>query len=121
MQTALIVLGIAVVLGGALLLVVLYMGGSAAEAHGRALYSSLGAWTRIREFARGHGNADYVAEADKTVALLERDLKEWREMGLECAKDLAPFEKLRAEAYAQTDRNIRNGENPLAYLDAAEA
>ncbi len=119
MQTALIVLGVVVVLGGVLLAAVLYMGGSAAEAHGRALYSSVGAWTRIREFARERGDAGYIAEADKTVALLERDLAQWREMGLECAKDLAPFEKLRAEAYAQTDQNIRNGQNPLAYLDAA--
>ena len=64
MQTALVALGVVVVLGGVVLAAVLYMGGSAAEAHGRALYTSFGAWTRIREFARDRGDVGYIAEAD---------------------------------------------------------
>ena len=30
---------------------------------------------------------------------------------------LSRLQKMQADAYATTDRNIKNGQNPLAYLD----
>ena len=78
---------------------------------------SFGAWLRIQEFARLQGKTNYIAEADKTVAMIERDLKQWRDIAMASGTDLSPFDKLQATAYKTTDQNIQNGKNPLAHLD----
>jgi hypothetical protein len=119
MKKVLIALGIAAVIGGVLLIFVLFKAaGVVREAHGRALYSSAGAWTRIQEFARSQGKTNYIVEADRKLGFIENDLKEWRQGAEAAGLDVTSFEKLRAAAYETTDRNIKNGQNPLAYLDA---
>ena len=119
MKKILIALGIAALVGGVLLVIVLFKAaGAFHEVHGKALYSSLGAWTRIQEFAQVQQNTNYIAEVDKKMEFIEQQLKDWRG-GVEAADlDIASFEKLRAIAYETTDKNIKNGINPLAYLDA---
>lgn len=87
------------------------------KAHGQALYSGAGAWTRILEFAKDQGKSNYIAEAESNLAILESDLKSWREEAEAAGVDIASFEKMRATAYETTDLNIKNGLNPLAYLD----
>jgi len=118
MKIVLIALTVVAVIGVVVVIVVLFIAGRVSDAHGRTLYSSFGAWTRIQEFARAQGKTNYIAEADKTVALIERDLKQWREIAVASNMDLTPFEKMQATAYETTDRNIKNGQNPLAHLDA---
>jgi len=117
MKAFLISLGIIAAIGGVMVLVFLVKAvGVVRNVHGQALYSSVGAWTRIQEFARAQGNSNYIAEADSKLAMLENDLKAWRESSAS-SKDLSAFEKLRTTAYETTDRNIKSGQNPLAYLD----
>jgi hypothetical protein len=52
------------------------------------------------------------------VALIEHDLKQWREIAVASGTDLSLFEKMQSTAYETTDQNIKNGQNPLAHLDA---
>jgi hypothetical protein len=94
-------------------------GGTFHKAHGHALFSAIGAWTRVQEYARAQGKADYIVEADKKMAHLEKDLSAWRQSMETADLDMAAFEQMRATAYETTDRNIKNGQNPLAYLDSA--
>ena len=116
MKAVFITLGIIAILGVVLLVTVLLLAaGVVRKAHGQALYSSVGAWKRIQEFAHSEGKSNYIAEADSKLALLEADLKAWRESA--GSADLAALEKARLTAYETTDRNIKSGQNPLAYLD----
>jgi hypothetical protein len=118
MKKILIALGIAAVVGCSLLIYVVFTaGGVVFKAQGQALYSGAGAWSRIQEFARAQGNTKYIAEADRTLKLLEDGIKQWRESAQAVGLDITSFEKMRATAYETTDRNIKNGQNPLAYLD----
>src|SRR5690242_19540358 len=71
--------------------------GTINKATGQALYSSVGAWTRIQEFARAQGKSNYMAEADTTVAALQHDLKTWRK-NAPASVDIAALEKMRATA-----------------------
>lgn len=120
MKAILITIGIVIAIGGLLLALILFKAASMVrKAHGQALFSSVGAWTRIQEFAHDQGKSNYIAEADSTLARLQNDLKTWRERA-PSSVDIAAFEKMRATAYETTDRNIRNGLNPLAYLDAPQ-
>jgi hypothetical protein len=117
----LIALGIVVLVGGVVVVIVLFKAaGIVNEAHGRALYSSIGAWTRIQEYARTHGNTNHIAEANKKVELIEHDLKQWREQAVAMGLDLASFEKARTSAYETTDQNIKSGQNPLIHLEAPQ-
>jgi hypothetical protein len=119
MKKILIAIGVVGVIAVALVVIVLFKAANVVrEAHGRALYSSYGAYTRIQEFAHAKGDTNYIAEADKTVAMIEHDLKQWRETALASGKDISKFEKMQADAYAVTDQNIKSGQNPLAYLDS---
>ena len=119
MKALFITLGIVAVIGVALLAVVSFrVVGAVRTAHGQALYSSVGAWRRIQEFANAQGNSNYVAEADKTLAMLERELKAWRESAPP-GTDFAALEKMEELANKTTDAKIRNGQNPLGYLDKA--
>ena len=117
MKVIFISLAIVAVIGGGLVLFLLLKFGSAVgKAHGQALYSSVGAWTRIQEFAQSQGKSNYIAEAESKLTLLKNDLKSWRESA-PSGTDYAALEKMQATAYETTDRNIKNGQNPLAYLD----
>src|SRR6476620_4827873 len=119
MKAILITLAILAVVGGALLVFVIFKAtGVVRTAHGQALYSSVGAWKRIQEFAHAQGKSNYVAEADSKVAMLEADLKAWRE-GASSGTDIGALEKMGDAAYKTIDQNIKNGQNPLAYLDAS--
>jgi hypothetical protein len=119
MKIILISLAVVAVIGGILVLFVLLKFGSAVgKAHGQALYSSVGAWTRIQEFAQAQAKSNYIAEAESRLTLIKSDLKSWRETA-PSSTDFAALEKAQATAYDTTDRNIKSGQNPLAYLDGA--
>jgi Tfp pilus assembly protein PilE len=119
MKAVLISLAVVAVIGGVLVLFVLVkFGGAVSKAHGQALYSSVGAWTRIQEFAHAQGKSNYIAEAESKLTLIKSDLKAWRETA-PSSTDFAALEKMQATAYDTTDKNIKNGQNPLAYLDGA--
>jgi len=119
MKKILIVLGIAAIVGCSLLIYIVFKArGAVLKAQGQALYSGAGAWSRVQEFARAQGNARYIAEADSKLKFLEDGIKQWRESAQAVGLDITSFEKMRTTAYETTDRNIKNGQNPLAYLDA---
>jgi hypothetical protein len=119
MKILVVSLVVAAVIGGALILFLLVKFGSAVgKAHGNALYSSVGAWTRIQEFAHEQGKSNYIAEAEHKLSLLQSELKAWRETA-PSTTDFVALDKMQVSAYQTTDRNIKNGQNPLAYLDGA--
>jgi hypothetical protein len=121
MKKVLITLGIVAVVGFSLLIYVVYKAGSVVlKAEGQSLYSGAGAWSRIQEYAREQGNPKYIAEADKSLKFLEDGIKQWRESAQAVGLDINSFEKMRVAAYETTDRNIKNGQNPLAYLDTPQ-
>jgi hypothetical protein len=116
MKKILIALGIAGVVCVVLLIVGLVkIGRTFHEAEGRAFYSAYGAWTRIDEFAHASGKSNYIAVADGNVAMIKGQLDQWRQNA--STADIAAFEKMQATAYQTTDRNLKSGLNPLAYLD----
>lgn len=85
------------------------------KAEGPAIYSSMGAWTRIQEYAHAQGKTNYIAFADHQVADIQAMVDEWQKtVG---SQELANLQKAQAAAYAQEDKNIRSGQNPLAFLD----
>jgi len=117
MKKVLITLGIVAVVGAVLLIVVLVkVAHTIHDAEGRAFYSGIGAWTRIQEFAKASGKTNYIAEADSKMAFLQQELSDWKQNASE--QDFSSFEKMKAAAYETTDKNIKGGLNPLAYLDA---
>jgi hypothetical protein len=119
MKKWLICLGIVAFVVIALVAFCLYKAaGFILEAQGRALYSAAGAWTRIHEFAVAQGKPKYIAAAESTLGQLESDLKQWREAAEAMGFDISSFEKTNSTAYETTDKNIKNGHNPLAYLDS---
>lgn len=116
MKKLLIILGI-VAATGLLVLVVglIWVVGMIRKAEGPALYSSVGAWTRIDEFAHAQGKTNYIAFADNQLSILQDAQKEWQKSAGN--RDLSSLQKMQADAYATTDRNIKSGQNPLSYLD----
>jgi hypothetical protein len=85
------------------------------KAEGPAIYSSMGAWTRIQEFAHAQGKTNYIAFADHQVADIQAMVDEWQKT---VGKDeLSKLQAAQAAAYAQEDKNIKAGQNPLAFLD----
>jgi hypothetical protein len=117
MKAVFITLGIVAVIGVALLVVVLFrVAGAVRTAQGQALYSGVGAWRRIQEFAHAQGKTNYIVEADTKLAMLESDLKAWSESAPP-GTDFAALEKMEALANKTTDAKIKNGQNPLGYLD----
>jgi hypothetical protein len=117
MKKVLIILGVVAVIGGILLIVALFkVAHVVRDAEGRAFYSGIGAWTRIQEFAHASGKTNYIAEADRKMAFLQQQLSDWQQNI--AGQDISSFEKMKATAYETTDKNIKNGLNPLAYLDA---
>ncbi|HTR42977.1 MAG TPA: hypothetical protein VMH87_15290 [Pseudomonadales bacterium] len=116
MKKVLVILGIVGVSVISLILIVLFVAFRMIhKAEGPALYSSMGAWTRIQEYAHAQGKTNYIAFADQQVADIQTMVGEWqRNLG---SQELADLQKKQAEAYAQTDKNIKSGQNPLAFLD----
>jgi hypothetical protein len=118
MKKILIVLGIVAIIGCLLLIFTVYKAGKIIlKAQGQSLYSGAGAWSRIQEYAQEQGNTKYIAEAERSLKFLEDNIKEWRENAQAVGLDVNSFEKMRDIAYETTDRNIKNGQNPLEYLD----
>ena len=85
------------------------------KAEGPAFYSSMGAWTRIQEFAHAEGKTNYIAFADHQVAQIQTVLDEWQ--ATVGSKERVSLQQAQAAAYAQEDKNIKSGQNPLAFLD----
>lgn len=119
MKKILIALGIVGLVCAVLLIAALVkIGRTFHEAEGKAFYASLGAYTRVDEFAHASGKPNYIAEADKNLAFIKNNLDQWRQTA--SGADITALEKMEATAYQTTDRNIKAGENPLGYLDAAD-
>ena len=117
MKTIFIVSGIVIGIAAVALIVVLLAASKVNEAHGRALYASFGSWRRIQEFAAAQGKPHEIAEADKTLAMIWHDLEQWRAIALSSGRNMSVFERIEAEAYETTDKNIKNGQNPLLFLN----
>ena len=116
MKKILIILGIVAVVIISLILGVLFLAFSMIhKAEGPALYSSMGAWTRIQEFAHADGRTNYIAFADYQVAQLQNILDGWQKTVGD--KEISNLHATQAAAYAQEDKNIKSGQNPLAFLD----
>jgi hypothetical protein len=119
MKKALIILGIVAAAGFLLLILflafVVYAIHKAEPYVGPALYSAVGASARIDEFAHEQGKTNYIAVADSQLALVQQELNQWRATA--SPAEISKCEKSQAEAYATMDKNIKNGLNPLAYLD----
>jgi hypothetical protein len=114
----LIALGLAGLVGCSGVVFLLFKAGKVViRAEGTALYSAVGAWSRIQEYARAEGKTNYIAEADRNVTLLESEIASWRSSAESVGLDIAEFERMRKTAYETTDRNIKSGQNPLAHLD----
>jgi hypothetical protein len=116
MKKILIILGIVAVVIISLILGVLFLAFSMIhKAEGPALYSSMGAWTRIQEFAHAEGKTNDIAFADKQVAQIQTMLDEWH--ATVGSEELSKLHAAQAAAYAQEDKNIKSGQNPLAFLN----
>jgi hypothetical protein len=116
MKKVLIIAGIVAAVG--FLFLILFVTFVVYEIHktkGPVLYSCVGMWTRVDEFAHQQGKTNYIAFADGQLEQYQTASKKWREGAP--ASEISKCEKLQTDAYANMDKNIRNGLNPLAYLD----
>jgi hypothetical protein len=116
MKKALIILGIVAAAG--LLLLILLVALVVYEirtSKGPVLYSCVGEWTRIDEYAHQQKNTNYITFADGQLTMYQQVSQEWGKKA--SASEISKCEKMQADAYALMDKNIRNGLNPLAYLD----
>lgn len=116
MKKILIILGIVAMAGFLfLILFVTFVVYEIHQARGPVLYSCVGEWTRIDEFAHQKGNTNYITFADGQLAMYQKVASQWRETAP--ASKISEYERMQADAYTNMDKNIRNGLNPLAYLD----
>ena len=116
MKKVVVILGIVAVAGFFLLLVVIFAVVTAIrQDKGRVLYSCVGEWTRTDEFAHAGGKTNYIVFADGQLAMYRDAQKKWQQSA--GIRDLSRLQKMQDDAYATMDRNIKNGLNPLAYLD----
>jgi len=116
MKKVLIILGI--VAAACFLFLILFVAFVVYKIHkdrGPVLYSCAGMWTRIDEFAHQQENTNYIVFADGQLAMYQKIANQWRETA--SASEISKCEKMQADAYTNMDKNIRNGLNPLAYLD----
>ena len=88
------------------------------NAIGNASYSALGAQQRIMKFAEQSEKDSYVAEANKKLRFVEEQINQWRRGRPLSVTREAELESLRQRAYDQTDRNLKAGQDPLAYVEA---
>jgi hypothetical protein len=120
MKKVFIILGI--VAAAAFLILILFVTFVVYEIHqsrGPVLYSCVGMWTRIDEFAHQKGNTNYITFADGQLQQYQTVSKEWGKSA--SASEISKCQKMQADAYTNMDKNIRNGLNPLAYLDMTNA
>jgi len=116
MKKVLIILGVLALAGLLLLLAAIFTAVTVIHGvNGRVLYSCVGEWTRVDEFAHAEGKTNYIVFADGQLTMYRAAQKKWREST--GTGDLSRLQKMQADAYARMDRNIKNGLNPLAYLD----
>ena len=116
MKKALVILGIVAM--AAFLFLFLFAAFVVYEIHkdrGPVLYSCVGMWTRIDEYAHDQGKTNYIVFADGQLAMYQKVASQWREKA--SASEISQCEKMQADAYTNMDNNIRNGLNPLAYVD----
>ncbi len=86
------------------------------EATGVAVYTALGAHSRILEYAKTTGNFEYMLEAQDAVTRLEREVAIWHDAASIYSFDMKLFERHRQAGYETTDRNIAEGMEPFAHL-----
>jgi hypothetical protein len=116
MKKVLIIVGIIGVAGfTALVVILLFFISEARRAVGPALYSSMGASIRIQEYAHAAGKTNYIAYADNQVTLVQGWINDWQKTAENA--DPAKLHELETNAYVTMDKNIKNGVNPLAFLD----
>jgi uncharacterized protein YxeA len=111
MKKILIIVGIVVMAG--FLFLILFAAFIVYEFHkdrGPVLYSCVGEWTRIDEFAHQQGKTNYIVFADGQLEQYQTFSKNWRKSA--SATEISKCEKLQADAYTNMDNNIRNGLNP---------
>ena len=116
MKRVLIVAGIVAAAG--FLFLILFVTFVVYEIHktkGPVLYSCVGMWTRVDEFAHQQEKTNYIAFADGQLEQYQAASKEWSKSAT--ASEISQCEKMQADAYTNMDKNISNGLNPLAYLD----
>jgi hypothetical protein len=116
MKKILIILGIVAVSG--FLFLILFVTFVVYEIHktrGPVLYSCVGMWTRIDEYAHQQEKTNYITFADGQLAMYQKVANQWRMTA--AASEISKCEKMQADAYTNMDKNIRNGLNPLTYLD----
>jgi predicted SpoU family rRNA methylase len=116
MKKILLILGIIFIVGFSLLVFFIFKAATVIhQATGQALYSSMGAWTRVQEYAHAGGKTNYIAYADQQLEEIQKMLDEFKKN--ESNLGISNFQKMEVSAYAQTDKNIKSGQNPLAFLD----
>jgi hypothetical protein len=116
MKKVLIILGI--VAASVFLLLMLFVGFVVYEiqkSKGPVFYSCVGEWTRIDEYAHQQEKTNYVVFADGQLDMYQKVSREWSHRA--SASEVSKCKKMQADAYTQMDKNIKNGLNPLAYLD----
>lgn len=119
MKKILIIIGIVVATGFLLVVVGIFalitMIHRAQRLAGPAIYSGIGEWTRMDEFAHAQGKTNYIAAADDQLTLLREAQKEWQESA--DIQNVSVLQKVQSDAYTTMDQKIKNGLNPFAYLD----
>ncbi len=109
MKKFLVILGIVVATG--LLLVVagvfvlMTMIHRAERLVGPAIYSGIGEWTRMDEFAHAQGKTNYITVADEQLTLLREEQKEWQESA--GIQDVSALQKMQSDAYTAMDLMIK--------------
>ncbi len=83
---------------------------------GPAIYSGIGEWTRMDEYAHAQGNTNYITAADEQLTLLRQGQKEWQESA--GIQDVSALQKMQSDAYAAMDQKIKKGLNPFTDLDS---
>ena len=116
MKKFLIIFGIIVLVGVVLFVAVLYViAGAIKREAGPQMYSTVGEWTRIDEYAHAGGKTNYIVYADSQLAMLQNTVNVWQKnVGF---TDVSNLEIIRSNAYATADKDIKNGQNPLGFLD----
>ena len=119
MKKLLIILGIVVATGFLLAVVGVFllisMIHQAQRLVGPTIYSGIGEWTRMDEFAHAQGNTNYITAADEQLTLLRQEQKEWQENA--GVQDASVLQKAQSDAYAAMDQKIKKGFNPFTDLD----
>ncbi len=119
MKKVLVILGIVVATGFLLVVagvfVLITMIHRAERLVGPAIYSGIGEWTRMDEFAHAQGKTNYITVADEQLTLLREEQKEWQESA--GIQDVSALQKMQSDADTAMDQKIKKGLNPFTDLD----